>query len=93
MDILLKNVTLIDGTGRAPQLHAVIAVRDGDILYAGPSSGWSETRKGVIPLDLGGQFALPGLIDTHVHLAGSGEADSQFEANDGSMVLKMLSNA
>lgn len=93
LDILLRNLTLIDGTGSAPQVQAVIAIRDGNILYAGPSSGWSQAREGGITLDLGGQFVLPGLIDTHVHLAGSGEADSQFEADDGSMVLKMLRNA
>ena len=93
MDIFLKNVTLIDGTGRPPQVDAVIAIRDGKILYAGPASSWSEVREQVITLDLGGQFVLPGLIDAHVHLAGSGEADSQFRADDGSMALKMLSNA
>jgi imidazolonepropionase-like amidohydrolase len=93
MDILLKNVTLIDGTGRPPRVDAVIAIRDEKILYAGPGSGWSEVREQVITLDLEGQYALPGLIDAHVHLAGSGEADSQFGAEDGSMALKMLSNA
>ncbi|HET6822984.1 MAG TPA: amidohydrolase family protein, partial [Anaerolineales bacterium] len=93
MDTLLTNVTLIDGTGRAPQEHAVIAVRDEKILYAGTATGWSEERQGVITLDLGGQFILPGLIDTHVHLAGAGELDSQFRAEDASMALKMLSNA
>ena len=93
MDILLKNVTLIDGTGRAPQTDSVIAIQDGKILYAGPASGWSDVREESITLDLGGQFALPGLIDTHVHLAGSGEADSQFRAEDGAMALKMLRNA
>lgn len=93
LDILLRNVTLIDGTGRTPQVQAVIAIRDSNILYAGSSSGWSQAREGGITLDLGGQFVLPGLIDTHVHLAGSGEADSQFEADDGSMALKILSNA
>jgi len=93
MNILLTNVTLIDGTGRAPQEHAVIAIRDEKILYAGPASGWSEARQGVMTLDLGGGFILPGLIDTHVHLAGAGELDSQFRADDASMALKMLSNA
>ena len=29
MDILLKNLTLIDGTGRAPQENAVLVIRDG----------------------------------------------------------------
>lgn len=79
--------------GRAPQEHAVIAIRDEKILYAGTASGWSEPRQGVITLDLGGQFILPGLIDTHVHLAGAGEFDSQFRADDASMALKMLRNA
>jgi len=47
----------------------------------------------VIELDLGGQFVLPGLIDCHVHLSGSGEADSQFNAPTGAMALKILKNA
>jgi imidazolonepropionase-like amidohydrolase len=92
MDTVIKNITLIDGTGRAPQENAVVAIRDGKILYAGSASGWSDTNE-AINLDLGGQFALPGLIDAHVHLSGSGEADSQFRAEDGAMALKILSNA
>ena len=93
MNILLRNLTLIDGTGGPPQMDAVVAIRDGKILHAGPSSGWLEPQEGFVALDLDGQFVLPGLIDAHVHLAGSGEADSQFEAEDGAMALKILSNA
>ena len=93
MDILLENLTLIDGTGSPPQVGAVVAIRDGKILYAGPSSGWPDVREEVTILDLSGQFVLPGLIDAHVHLAGAGEADSQFAADDGPMALKMLRNA
>ena len=33
------------------------------------------------------------IIDAHVHLSGSGEADSQFHAPTGQMALKILSNA
>ena len=93
MDILLKNLTLIHGTGSPLQMDAIVAIRDGRILYAGPASGWTEIRESVISLDLDGQFVLPGLIDAHVHLAGAGEADSQFGVDDGAMALKMLSNA
>jgi imidazolonepropionase-like amidohydrolase len=93
MDTLLKNITLIDGTGRNPIDDAVVGIRDGKLLYAGPASGWAGTDEEVITLDLRDQFVLPGLIDAHVHLAGSGEADSQFRADDGAMALKMLSNA
>lgn len=93
MDILIKNITLIDGTGRALQRDAVIVIRDGNILYAGSSSGGPNVQDKGITLDLHGQFVLPGLIDTHVHLCGSGEADSQVREDDGSMALKILSNA
>jgi imidazolonepropionase-like amidohydrolase len=93
MDILIKNITFIDGTGRAPKENAVIAIRDEKILYAGSAFGWSEGRENVITLNLEGQYILPGLIDAHVHLAGAGELDSQFYAEDGAMALKILSNA
>lgn len=93
MDILLQNLTLIDGTGRAPVEDAVLAIRDGKIHYAGPASGWTDANKETIVLDLRGQTVLPGLIDAHVHLSGAGEADSQFRADDGAMTLKILSNA
>jgi imidazolonepropionase-like amidohydrolase len=92
MDVVLKNLTLIDGSGRASQENAVVVIRDGEIQYAGPASGWSNTED-ALTLDLGGRFVLPGLIDAHVHLSGSGEADSQFRAVDGAMALKILSNA
>lgn len=93
MITLLQNITLIDGTGRAPDERAVIAIRDGKVVYAGSASGWSDAQEESIKLDLQGRFVLPGLIDSHVHLSGSGEADSQFRADDGAMALKILRNA
>jgi imidazolonepropionase-like amidohydrolase len=93
MDTVIQNLTLIDGTGRAPLSDARILIRDGKILYAGPASGSSGSKEDVISVDLGGEFVLPGLIDAHVHLSGSGEADSQFHVEDGAMALKILSNA
>lgn len=92
MDTVLKNLTIIDGTGRAPQPNALLAIRDGNILYAGPASGWAGGEDNVT-LDLHREFVLPGLIDAHVHLSGAGEADSQFRADDGAMTLKILNNA
>ena len=94
MDTVIKNITLIDGTGQEPIQDAVLAIRDGKVSYAGSASGWSGADIGDIPeLDLHGQFVLPGLIDCHVHLSGSGEADSQFSAPTGQMALKILKNA
>lgn len=100
MDTVLKNFFLIDGSGREPIADAVIAISAGKIIYAGAASGWSArvelSRNDAdqsVTLDLHGQYVLPGLIDAHVHLSGSGEADSQFYAPTGAMALKILSNA
>lgn len=93
MDSLLKNLILLDGTKHDPVEDAVIAIRGGKIRYAGPASRWKEPEGDAIILDLQGRYVLPGLIDAHVHLAGSGEADSQFHAPMGQMALKILCNA
>ena len=94
MDTVIKNITLIDGTGREPIQDAVLVIRGGKVAYTGPASGWFDADDGnIIALNLQGQFVLPGLIDCHVHLSGSGEADSQFSAPTGQMALKILKNA
>ena len=93
--VAFQNITLIDGTGAAPLPDATVAVRDGRIVYAGKARKWQPSlEEDIINLDFGGKFLLPGLIDCHVHLSGSGEPDSRFdEANDGAMAIKMLGNA
>jgi len=96
MDTLIafQNITLIDGTGRAPLANATVGVRDGRIVYAGRAKKWLPSlEQDILNLDFAGKYLLPGLIDCHVHLSGSGEPDSQFKVDDGSMALKILNNA
>jgi imidazolonepropionase-like amidohydrolase len=93
MRIDLTNLTLIDGTGRAPASNSTVSVRDGKIIFAGLTKNLPTPNEEIITLDMRGKFLLPGIIDTHVHLSGSGEVDSQFKVDDGSMTLKILSNA
>jgi imidazolonepropionase-like amidohydrolase len=96
MDTLIafQNITLIDGTGSEPLANATVAVRDGRIVYAGKAKKWQPSlEQDILNLDFSGKFLLPGLIDCHVHLSGSGEPDSQFKVDDGSMALKILNNA
>jgi len=90
---ILNNCILIDGTGKELIHDAVLVIREGKIAYAGAASEWKESDSSSTVVDLHGQFVLPGLIDAHVHLSGSGEADSQFSAPTGQMALKILSNA
>src|SRR6185437_2802444 len=95
---ILRQVTLIDGTGGLPVENAVVAFRDGRILYAGPAAGWQPESHvadadETLALDLPGQYALPGLIDLHVHLAMGGEADSRLQGEHAWTTLLMLAHA
>lgn len=66
-DLLIRNVTLIDGTGAPAQAGVTVQVRDGRILaiHRKPPRGIrGET------VDGRGKYLVPGLIDTHIHLQG-----------------------
>ena len=64
---VLKDFTLIDGTGRAPAANSALIV-DGDrISWVGPVSKL-QTPAGATVVDLKNKFVIPGLIDNHVHL-------------------------
>jgi imidazolonepropionase-like amidohydrolase len=74
----IVGATLWDGTGRAPVTNAVTVVRGDRILCAG-AAGECAVPQGARVIEARGQYLIPGLIDSHVHLlfltAGSaGEA-------------------
>jgi len=64
---VLKNVTVIDGTGAAAKPNSAIVMTDGKIAYVGPVSGL-KAPAGAREVDLSGKFVIPGLIDSHVHV-------------------------
>lgn len=67
---LYHSLTLIDGTGAAPRADAAILVEGGSIKAVGPTVGMLETYGARARLvDGSSLYALPGLIDTHVHMA------------------------
>lgn len=66
--IALSNVSIIDGTGSAPQPGMTILVEGGRIAAIFPV-GSRPLPAGTIQLDVAGSFVIPGLIDAHVHLA------------------------
>ena len=63
----IVGATLWDGTGRAPVPDAVTLVRGERVLCAG-AAGECPVPKGARVIDAKGQFLIPGLIDSHVHL-------------------------
>jgi len=89
MSILFLDGTVIDGDGRLTERGAVLV--EGDrIAAAGPSATLEARRRDpeVSTVDLGGRTVMPGLIDTHIHLAGGDFAPDQQGASIGLAALR-----
>ncbi len=69
--LILRDVTLIDGTGASPREHVSVLVRSGVIEEVGESL---EAR-GARIVEGRGRFLIPGLWDAHVHLTYCNETD------------------
>ena len=64
----LVNVTLIDGTG-APTRTGTTVVFLGERIEAIFPTGSRPLEDGIRTIDLAGRYLIPGLIDTHTHVA------------------------
>ena len=69
LDLLIKNGTLIDGTGAASK-RADVGIRDGKIVALGEVSE-AATRT----LDAEGAIVTPGFVDVHSHYDGQASWD------------------
>jgi imidazolonepropionase-like amidohydrolase len=67
---VLKNFTLIDGTGRPPAAAMAMIVVDGRIQSVGLASK-IKAPKGAEVIDLAGKFVMPGVINTHGHVGAT----------------------
>lgn len=65
--VAIVRANLWDGTGRGPVADAVTLVRAGRIVCAG-IAGECPVPRGARIIDAHGQWLIPGLIDSHVHL-------------------------
>jgi N-acyl-D-amino-acid deacylase len=63
-DLLLRNGTVVDGTGRAAY-RADVGIRDGKIAEIGAAS-----ESGAREIDAAGLVVSPGFIDPHTHYDG-----------------------
>jgi imidazolonepropionase-like amidohydrolase len=64
---VLRDFTLIDGTGKAPAANQALVMTDGRISWVGPSAKL-KVPAGAKVEKLKGKYLMPGLIDSHVHL-------------------------
>lgn len=64
--IVLRNGTVIDGTGRDPITNAAVVIEDGHIESVAKSADVAPTP-GAHVYELEGRTIMPGLTDAHVH--------------------------
>ena len=83
------NGILLDGTQHMePQAHKVLLCEDGTITALADEG---TDLDGYEVIDLHGGYAMPGLINLHVHLAGNGKPSAKPRDN-AALVRKILSN-
>ncbi|HEU0311080.1 MAG TPA: amidohydrolase family protein [Sphingomicrobium sp.] len=72
-DLLIRHATVIDvAKGRTVPDQAV-AVRNGEIIAAGPDRAVARRVSAAQTIEATGKFVMPGLWDMHVHFGGGPE--------------------
>ena len=81
--VLLAKKALICGEeGRETINHAAILIRDGKIEAVGRERELEFPEDAVVH-DLGDCWIMPGMVDLHSHIAGSGYNDMIYQCNPG----------
>ena len=80
MKFAYRNAHLLDGTRDMLPRDGLAVLTDGETI-AGivPEEAVPE---GFEPVDLGGKYLMPGLINLHVHLAGNGKPQKKQRDNE-----------
>lgn len=89
--LLFENVTLIDGTGRAPVENASVLVEGERIALISRHAIDAPKAKRI---NGQGKYLIPGLMDVHIHLRGGraftpeGERKAKIDYNEGTGALQ-----
>ena len=69
--LIIDHVTVIEGTGRAPQPDMSVVIDGAQIVAVTPSQlAGGESGKRI---DVRGKYLIPGLMDVHIHLRGAAQ--------------------
>jgi len=80
LDLIIKNGTVVNADGSA---RADVAVKDGAVAAVGDARCFAQAERTV---DASGMLVLPGMIDTHVHIANkTGRFPSEASYADGTL--------
>ncbi len=83
-DLVVRNGTVIDGTGGEPR-EADVAVQDGRIAAIGRIAGGGREE-----IDARGLAVTPGFVDVHTHYDGQATWDERFTPSSGHGVTTVL---
>ncbi len=72
--LVLRNVTVIDGTGAPPQGGVTIVIEGDRIISVGREGDDEEQPENTRVIDGTGMYVMPGFIDMHAHTGGAGKA-------------------
>src|SRR3954453_9693435 len=86
---LLRNVTVVDGTGAAPVPGQAVVVEGRRIAWIGPD-GAAPSPAAENVVDGGGRTVLPGFINCHVHLSADGAPDLAAQVAQDTVPLATL---
>ncbi len=90
-DLLIENVTVIDGTGHLPMASTNVLVHDDRISRISRQA--IDAPTGARHIDGTGKYLIPGLMDMHIHLQGSAEVTPEglvVTGNDRSKGVRAL---
>jgi imidazolonepropionase-like amidohydrolase len=69
--LIIDHVTVIEGTGHAPQPDMAVIIDGAQIIAVTPSQlAGGESGKRI---DARGKYLIPGLMDVHIHLRGAAQ--------------------
>ncbi|MFE9247038.1 amidohydrolase family protein [Nocardiopsis sp. NPDC006938] len=71
--VVVRNGSLIDGTGSAPLPDGAVVLRGGRVDWVGPADRAPLIGGPHRVVDAAGGTILPGFVDTHVHMTMSGD--------------------
>lgn len=81
----LKNVTIIDGTGKVPSINKTVVIKNGIIDYIVDSENFRENNE-METFDMSDRYIMPGMIDAHIHLFGADKnLDKELMTSDFTM--------
>jgi imidazolonepropionase-like amidohydrolase len=91
--LIIDHVTVIEGTGRAPQPDMAVIVDGARIAAVTPSqlAGSESGRR----IDARGKYLIPGLMDVHIHLRGAAASSgpgTKWEESSRSEALAALAS-